>query len=102
MSDPFIVIARAEVSPEARELFIAAARDCIDATRREQGCLAYDIHESVTQPCRFVSYESWETRADIDRHMGSPHVATFLEAARACVTAPPVIEVVEPRSIDRL
>lgn len=102
MSDPFIVIARAEVRLEARALFVAAAETCIAATRREQGCLAYDLHESVTQPGRFVSYESWETRADIDRHMGLPHVVAFLEAARACVTAPPVIEVVEPRSIDRL
>lgn len=102
MSEPFIVIARVEVRLDARERFVAAATKCIVATRKEQGCLAYEIHESLTQPCRFVSYESWETRADIDRHMGSPHVVAFLEAARACVTAPPVIEVVEPRSIDRL
>jgi quinol monooxygenase YgiN len=102
VSEPFIVIARAEVRPEALEIFKAAAEDCIAATRHEQGCLGYDIHESVTQPGRFVSYESWETRADIDRHMASPHVVAFLETARACVSAPPVIEVVEPRSIDRL
>ena len=102
MSEPFIVIARVEIRPDAWELFVAAAAQCIAKTREEQGCLAYEIHESVTQPCRFVSYESWETRADIDRHMAAPHVVAFLEAARACVTAPPVIEVVEPRSIDRL
>ena len=102
MSDPFLVIARVEVRPDAWEHFVAAATDCIEATRREQGCLAYEIHESLTQPGRFVSYESWESRADIDRHMRSPHVVAFLETARACVMAPAVIEVVEPRSIDRL
>lgn len=102
MSDPFLVIARIEVRPEAWEPFVAAAGHCIEATRREPGCLAYEIHESLTQPCRFVSYESWETRADIDRHMGSPHMLAFLETVRACVTTPAVIEVVEPRSIDRL
>ena len=102
MSDPFIVIARVEVRPDAWERFVAAAVDCIEATRREQGCLAYEIHESLTQAGRFVSYESWETRADIDRNMRSPHAVAFLETARACVTAPPVIEVIEPRSIDRL
>lgn len=85
MSDPFIVIARAEVRPEARDIFVAAAADCIAATRREQGCLAYDMHESVTQPGRFVSYERWETRADIDRHMRSPHVVALPKTARACV-----------------
>ena len=102
MSDPFIVISRVEVRPDAWEPFVAAAGDCIEATRREQGCLAYEIHESLTQPCRFVSFESWETRDDIERHMGSDHMRAFLETTRACVTAPPVIEVIEPRSIDRL
>lgn len=102
MSEPFLVISRIEVRPDAWEPFVAAAAACIEATRREQGCLAYEIHESLTQPGRFVSYESWETRADIDRDMRSPHKVAFLEATRACVTAPPVVEVIEPRSIDRL
>jgi quinol monooxygenase YgiN len=102
VSEPFIVIARVEVRPDAWEQFVAAANECIAETRKEQGCLAYEIHESLTQACRFVSFESWETRADIDRHMRSPHMVAFLEATRACVTAPPVIEVVEPRSIDCL
>lgn len=102
VSEPFIVLSRVEVRPDARELFVTAAAECIAATRLEQGCLAYEIHESLTQPCRFISYESWETRADIDRNRGSGHVTAFLAAARACFTAPPVIEVVEPRSIDRL
>lgn len=102
MSDPFLVIARIEVRPDSWETFVAAAATCIEATRCEPGCLGYEFHESLTQPCRFVSFESWETRADIDRHMGSSHMLAFLKATRACVMAPPVIEVIEPRSIDRL
>ncbi len=102
MSDPFLVIARIEVRSDAWETFVEAATACIDSTRREPGCLGYEFHESLTQPCRFVSFESWETRADIDRHMRSEHMAAFLRATRACVMAPPVIEVIEPRSIDRL
>ena len=102
MSDPFLVIARIEVRPDAWETFVEAATACIASTRREPGCLGYEFHESLTEPCRFVSFESWETRADIDRHMRSEHMAAFLRATRACVMAPPVIEVIEPRSIDRL
>jgi quinol monooxygenase YgiN len=102
MSDPVIVIARVRVLPEARARFIAAAQDCIAATRREHGCLAYDMHESITEPGQFVSIESWEQREHVDAHMSQPHLLAFLEVAGACVTAPPVIEVVQPRSIDRL
>ena len=102
MSDPVLVIARARVLPAERERFFGGARDCGAATRREQGCLGYDICESLTDPGHFVSVESWERRADVDRHMQQAHLEAFLAIAGTCISAAPVIEVVEPRSVDRL
>lgn len=102
MSEPVIVIARAQIRPESHARFVVAARDCIAATRQETGCLAYDMYESLSEPGHFVSVERWDGRAAAERHMLEPHLQAFLAIAGACVTAPPVIEVVEPRSIDRL
>ena len=102
MSDPVLVIARARVLSGERDRFGAAARDCIAATRREQGCLGYDICENLIDPGHFVSVESWEKRADVDRNMQQAHLKAFLAIAGTCVSAAPVIEVVEPRSVDRL
>ncbi|PZO03879.1 MAG: hypothetical protein DCF30_01865 [Hyphomicrobiales bacterium] len=103
LSEPFLVISRVDTRPDAWEPFVAAAADCIEATRKEQGCLAYEIHESLTQPGRFVSFESWETRADIDRHMlgshagfsggaeGLRHGAGGDRSGRTTVDRPPLI-----------
>lgn len=102
MSDPVLVIARARIRPEARAKFLAAALECIAATRREHGCLAYDMHESVSQPNHFVFIECWEQREHVDLHMQQPHLKSFLIAAGACVESAPVIEVIVPRSVDRL
>ncbi len=102
MSDPIIVVARARVRPDARAEFIAAAHDCIAVTRREHGCLAYDIHESLSEPNYFIFLQSWEQREHVERHLRQPHYTAFLDVAGACVAEPPVIEVVEPRSVDRL
>lgn len=102
MSDPVLVIARARVRPADRARFVAAAHDCIAATRQEQGCLGFDMHESLTAPGHFLCLESWETRADVERHMARPYLKAFLAVAGACVSVAPVIEVVEPRSVDRL
>ncbi len=102
MSDPVLVIARAHVLPDAVERFAVAARACIEATRKEQGCVAYDLFESLSEPGYFVSVEHWESRADIDRHIAAQHTIAFLAVAGACVSVPPVIEVIEPRSVDRL
>lgn len=87
-----IVIARAQVSPDSRETFVAAARGCVAATRQEAGCLAYDIYESLTATGTFVSVEQWVSEAAIDAHFQLPHTAAFLATAAACVVAPPLIE----------
>ncbi len=87
-----IVIARAQVRPEMREAFIDAAGTCVAATRREPGCLAYDMYESLAEPGAFVAVEQWESEAAIDAHFLLAHTAAFLEAAAGCVTAPPLIE----------
>ena len=53
------VIATASVKPEKREDFKRGAAVCIAETRKEDGCLLYDLHESVTDPTRFVFVEQW-------------------------------------------
>lgn len=102
MSEPFILLARIEVSSETRGVLVAAAEECVLESRKEQGCLSYEFHENVMQPGRFVLLAHWETLADIERHRQSPHVVAFMNVLGTCVSSPAVVEVVEPRSIDRL
>ncbi|RXR30785.1 putative quinol monooxygenase [Sphingobium fluviale] len=87
-----IVIARAQVRPDMREKFLEAAMTCIAATRREPGCIAYDMYESVTGAGCFVAVEQWDSEAAIDAHFLCPHTTAFLEAAAQCVSEPPLIE----------
>lgn len=102
MAENLIVIARVRVRPEQREAFIAAALVCIAATRQEAGCLAYDMHESVSAPAHFVFVETWKTRAALDAHMKTPHLGAFLAAAQPCLSEAPSIEAISPASIERL
>ena len=52
------VVATLTVKPETRAEFIAAATACIKETRKEPGNIAYDLHESVTDPARWYSSSS--------------------------------------------
>ena len=54
------VVATLTVKPETRAEFIAAATVCIKETRKEPGNIAYDLHESVTDPTKMVFVEQWE------------------------------------------
>ncbi len=58
-----------------------ALQTLVDATRGEDGCLAYDLYESASAPGTFVTVERWRGQEDLDAHMTTPHIATAFAAA---------------------
>jgi quinol monooxygenase YgiN len=94
------VVATLTVKPETRAEFIAAATACIKETRKEAGNIAYDLHESVTDPARMVFVEQWENAEALVPHRGAPHMKTFGRVAVQCFAAPPKIEIITPEKVD--
>ncbi|HUN12377.1 MAG TPA: putative quinol monooxygenase [Rhabdaerophilum sp.] len=95
MAEPVIVMANVKVRPDARETWRKAAMACIAETRKEAGCLAYDMFESVSEVGTFVFVEQWHDRAALDLHMTRPHLQALVAVAGTCVTAPPSIEAID-------
>ncbi|MBL9129281.1 MAG: antibiotic biosynthesis monooxygenase, partial [Verrucomicrobiales bacterium] len=56
-----------------------------------EGCLNYDLHESAEESGQFMFHENWRSRADLDRHLASPHVTAVLSKVPELVAAPPRI-----------
>ena len=94
------VVATLTIRPETRAEFIAAATACIAETRKEAGNIAYDMHESVTDPSKMVFVEQWENAEALVPHRGAEHMKTFGRVAVNCMTAPPKIEVITPEKVD--
>ena len=94
------VVATLTVKPETRAEFIAAATACIKETRKEPGNIAYDLHESVTDPAKMVFVEQWENAEALVPHRGADHMKVFGRVAVKCMTAPPKIEVITPEKVD--
>jgi quinol monooxygenase YgiN len=67
------VVAKQTLKDGKREEALAIFRELIELTRKEQGCIAYDLHESVDSPNVFAIIEAWETKEALDAHMGSEH-----------------------------
>lgn len=78
------VVATLTVKPETRAEFIAAATACIKETRKEAGNIAYDLHESVTDPTKMVFVEQWENAEALVPHRGQEHMKTFGRVAVKC------------------
>lgn len=61
----------------------AALLGLVVPTRREPGCLQYDICRSPTAPGEIVVFERWNLPSDFDAHMRSPYVVAFMEKVPA-------------------
>ncbi|NBO64255.1 MAG: antibiotic biosynthesis monooxygenase [Acidobacteria bacterium] len=76
-SEKITVIATIEVKPGGEQDFLLAVPDVVAATRAEEACINYDLHQSTTNPCQFVFYENWTSQAGLDQHLKSTHIQTF-------------------------
>lgn len=66
-----IVLLRAREGQET--LLEAELRALIGPSRREEGCLTFDLHRSVDAPGAFLLHEVWASREAHTEHMHTPH-----------------------------
>lgn len=74
------VVATIPVKPEFVDELRPVIATLAEATRAEEGCLAYDAYESQAAPVVFVTVETWRDQADLDAHLQTPHIAAALGA----------------------
>lgn len=90
-----LVIARAQSRPDTRDTLVGHLVAAARASRQEQGNTGYAFHTDLEDPNSFVSVETWDSREDLDRHMGTPELAELLGALPALLTGEPTITVHE-------
>jgi quinol monooxygenase YgiN len=66
-----IVILRAREGQET--LLEAELRAMVGPSRKEEGCLRYDLHRSVDIPGALLLHEVWTSREAHTVHMNTPH-----------------------------
>ena len=48
-----------------------------EASRKEPGCVMYQVHRHKTEPRRFFIYEQYKDDAALEAHRASPHFLQF-------------------------
>ena len=49
----------------------------LEASRAEDGCIAYSYAEDVAEPGLIRVFEAWRDQAALDAHFQTPHMATW-------------------------
>ena len=47
----------------------------IEPTLKEDGCINYDLHQSIEDEKIFIFHENWTSEAHLDAHLASDHIA---------------------------
>ena len=90
---PITVVATFQARP-GQEAELEKALLALPApTRRETGCLNYDLHVSADEPGKFLFHENWTSRELLAAHLKSAHIAALLPRVDELCVAPPEIKI---------
>jgi len=85
------VVANITARPERVEELLEVLQALIGATRKEKGCVSYELLRHKTDPCDFVFVEEWENEAALDAHFATPHLQEALVQTKPLLAAAPDI-----------
>jgi quinol monooxygenase YgiN len=85
------VVAAFQAKPGKEKELHTALVGLVAPTRKEAGCLNYDLHASPEDPAKFLFHENWAGKAHHDAHMQTPHIQALLpRVGGLCVESPQV------------
>ena len=85
------VVATFQARPGKEADLRAALISLLAPTRKEPGCISYDVHQSADDPAKFLFYENWQSKEALDAHMRAPHIQIlFPRVDELCVAFPQI------------
>jgi len=57
-------------------------------TRAESGCINYDLHQCSDDKSKFMLYENWVSKKNLDVHLEMPHLNHFKSIADEILAEP--------------
>lgn len=91
---PYTVFATIRLKPQHMADACAMAADMVDATRAEEGCLAFEPRRAADGSSTLMIFEEWADRAAFDFHHAQDYTkAIFTKYETWLESAPELVEV---------
>ena len=82
MSTAVAVLGILRFSPEKITGVLPHLKVLVEATRKNDGCIAYDVAEDPFDPGLIRFSELWPDQESLDRHLQAPHIEPWLVAVQ--------------------
>jgi quinol monooxygenase YgiN len=84
----YIVLVHSHIQPEHVERFREITLQNAEASRREEGCMRFDVIQQAVDPTRFTFVEVFNAEEDGVAHRESSHFKKWLEEAVPLMVEP--------------
>ena len=71
-----------EIDPSYKNEIKQIFATMVNETRKEKGCIIYDLYEDEKDSNSLVLIEKWATQTDLNNHSNSPHFKAYKEATK--------------------
>ena len=86
------IMARITSLPESAATMKTLLAELVAQSRKEEGCLHYELFQRADAAHVFQTVERWRDQASVDAHMASPHVASAIAQGTPHFGAAPEIQ----------
>jgi quinol monooxygenase YgiN len=86
---PFTLAVLVNVKEGEEKNLIKLARPCVTATRKEKGCLQYELQQDLENPRHFVFYEKWKSVAALEEHFKTAHLKKLVGSLKDVLDGTP-------------
>jgi quinol monooxygenase YgiN len=87
-SNKVTVVARIKAKEGMEERVKQELTNLLAPSRFDEGCINYDLHQSVHDKSLFLFYENWKSEGDLKMHLETPHLKNFLKRAEEILAEP--------------
>ncbi len=73
-----------------------ALKNALPPSRKDAGCIRYDLFVAQGAPGTFVMLETWASQEDLNAHMSSPHLGAAFASVGDAFDGAPQIFLLDP------
>ncbi|MBS7562827.1 antibiotic biosynthesis monooxygenase [Mucilaginibacter sp. Bleaf8] len=77
-----------KAKPDTVQALTDIFKPLVEATRMEEGCKRYDLHQVMNEATTFIMMEEWQSQESIDKHNQSAHFQQFVADAKPLLAEP--------------
>ena len=85
------VIAQIKAQPGKEAQVRQELLSLVAPSRKDPGCISYDVHQGQDNPALFLFHENWASKAHLDQHLQTPLLQAVLGRVGKLVAEPPQI-----------